>query len=300
MSDNLPDKPGNASQGRAESQRRRAIAQRVADAHAALDPITSMLFGSTVADIADAQSDIDMSVVFETMPSIDTLIAACASIGGAPWTWRNDSADDASLAVGFDVEGIEVQIAYTERRILDADLDTLLVAHDPKTLNHKVAEGLLKAEALLHAQNLRPWQARAAQFPQGLSDAMLRHYLGEPTPWRWFTLLLDRDSVLWCRELEVQACYRLIGTLAGLNHRYFCTWQFKRMRRFVDALALAPPALADRIEALLAAPLPRSFAMLYALEGEVLDLVAAHAPQIDLTAVRQRRTRWVPPPEPAR
>ena len=290
-------KPPAAQPAHAPSARRRAIAQRVADAHEALAPgaLTAMLFGSTVLGIADERSDIDMSIVFETIPAEAELLAACQRAGGGPWTWRNESSDDASMAVGFDLDGIEVQIAYTDRRILAADLDTLLVAHDPTTLNHKIAEGLLKAEALLGAHRLRQWRARVAKFPPALGDAMMRHHLGEPTPWRWFSYLLHRDSALWCREMQVDACWRLIGTLAGLNQQYFTVYQFKRMHRFAGQLRIAPPSLADRVEMLLAAPLPEAFAMLYALEGEVLALVAEHAPQIELTAVQERRQRWSPP-----
>jgi hypothetical protein len=236
-----------------------------------------------------------MSIVFEAIPAEAELLAACQRAGGGPWIWRNESADDASTAVGFDVDGIEVQIAYTDRRILDADLDTLLVAHDPTTLNHKIAEGLLKAEALLDAPRLQQWRARVAQFPPALGDAMMRHHLAEPTPWKWFTYLLYRDSALWCREMQVDACYRLFGTLAGLNRQYFTVFQFKRIHRFAEQLRIAPANLADRVETLLAAPLPEAFAMLHALEGEVLALVAEHALQIDLTAVLERRTRWAAP-----
>jgi hypothetical protein len=290
-------KPPAAPQTHAPSALRRAIAQRVANAHEALAPgaMTAMLFGSTVIGIADERSDIDMSIVFEAIPAEAELLAACERAGGGPWTWRNESPDDDSFAVGFDVDGIEVQIAYTDRRILDADLDTVLVAHDPTTLNHKIAEGLLKAEALLGAPRLRQWCSRAAQFPPALGDAMMGHHLGEPTPWKWFTYLLHRDSALWCRELQVDASYRLFGTLAGLNRQYFTVFQFKRMHRFADQLPIAPANLADRVETLLAAPLPEAFAMLYALEGEVLALMSEHAPQIDLTAVHERRKRWVAP-----
>jgi hypothetical protein len=287
--------PPDAPQTRAPSALRRAIAQRVADAHEALAPgaITAMIFGSTVLGIADEHSDIDMSIVFETLPAEAELLAACQRAGGGPWTWRNESADDASRAVGFDLDGIEVQIAYTDRCILDADLDAVLVAHDPTTLNHKIAEGLLKAEALLDAPRLQQWRARVAQFPPALGDAMMRHHLGQPTPWKWFTYLLHRDSALWCREMQVDACYRLFGTLAGLNRQYFTVFQFKRMHRFTEQLPIAPANLADRVETLLAAPLVEAFAMLHALEGEVLALVAEHALQIDLTAVHERRKRWV-------
>jgi hypothetical protein len=294
-------KPPAAPPTHTPSALRRAIAQRVADAHDAVAPgaISAMLFGSTVIDIADERSDIDMSIVFEAIPAEAELLTACERAGGGPWTWRNESPDDASFAVGFDLDGIEVQIAYTDRRILDADLDTVLVAHDPTTLNHKIAEGLLKAEALLDASRLLQWRSRVAQFPPALGDAMMRHHLSEPTPWKWFTYLLHRDSALWCREMQVDASYRLFGALAGLNRQYFTIYQFKRMHRFADQLRIVPANLADRVETLLAAPLPEAFAMLYALEGEVLALVAEHAPQIDLTAVHERRKRWVAPADAA-
>src|SRR5262252_6540498 len=49
---------------------RRAIAQRVADAHEPLLPaaLAAMVFGSTGDGIADARSDIDMSIVFDELP----------------------------------------------------------------------------------------------------------------------------------------------------------------------------------------------------------------------------------------
>jgi len=82
------------------------------------------------------------------------------------------------------------------------------------------------------------------------------------------------------------------GVLAGLNRRYYTTFQFKRMRRFAERLTLAPPDLIARIEALLVTPLPEAFNALFTLDGEVLALLATHAPQIDLSAAHERRTRF--------
>lgn len=278
----------------APAEFRRGIAQRVAQAHEPLLPgaLAAMVFGSTVDGLADARSDLDMGIVFDELPAEEELRAACTRAGGGAWTWHNGELREEGMAVGFDLEGIEVQIAYTEPRILQRDLNELLVDHKADTLNHKIAEGLLKAEPLIAPERLAAWRAQVAQYPQGLADAMMRHHLAEPTPWKWFGYLLQRDSALWCRELLVDACFRLFGVLAGLNHRYYTTFQFKRMHRFAGTLALAPPQLAERVEALLVAPLPEAFAALYALDGEVLDLLAAHAPQIDLAPSRDRRGRF--------
>jgi len=274
---------------------RRAIAQRVADAHEPLLPgaITAMVFGSTAEHgLADTRSDIDMSIVFEQLPDEAELAAACQSAGGGAWKWQSGRLHEEGLAVSFELDGIEVQVVYTDPRILQGDLDELLVAHKPDTLNHKIAEGLLKAQPLIGAERLEAWRAKVAAFPAELGDAMMRHYLAEPTQWKWFGLLLNRDAQLWSRQLLVEAGYRIFGVLAGLNRCYFTTFQFKRVHRFAAQLAIAPPNLADRIEALLVAPLPEAFTLLYALDGEVLALLAAHAPQIDLSEALERRTKF--------
>jgi|GEM_PF-1882273 len=286
--------PREATDPHALATLRRAIAQRVADAHERLWPgaITAMVFGSTVDGAADSRSDVDMSIVFEQLPAEAALAAACGSAGGGAWVWQNGNLHEEGLAVGFDLEGIEVQIAYTDLRTLQRDLDELLVEHKPDTLNHKIAEGLLKAQPLIGPERLAAWCAQVAAFPPALGDAMMRHYLAEPTPWKWFGLLLHRDAQLWSRELLVQACYRLFGVLAGLNRCYFTTFQFKRVRRFAAQLAIAPTQLVERIEALLVAPLPGAFSALYTLDGEVLALLAAHAPQIDLSAAQERRAKF--------
>lgn len=275
---------------------RRAIAQRVADAHDMLDPgpVCAMLLGSTVDGIADALSDIDMSIMFEPLPAPADLAAACRRAGGSAWTRHSDT-PQGGLDVAFDLDGIEVEIAYTSPQTLQADLDILLCTQDPDTPYHKVGEGLRGAQALLGAERLQEWQARVAPFPPALADAMLRHHLGQPMPWLWVPRLLQRDAALWCRELQVDACYRLFGVLAALNRRYFTTHQFKRMRRFAEQLAITPPNLVQRVEALLSAPMPAAFSMLYALEGEVLALVATHAPHVDLSAPQRRRTHFRPP-----
>ncbi len=72
------------------------------------------------------------------------------------------------------------------------------------------------------------------------------------------------------------------------------TLPVKRLHRLADKLALAPPQLATRIETLLAAPPREAFDALHALESEVLALVAAQMPEVDLSAVRRRREAYSP------
>ena len=74
----------------------------------------------------------------------------------------------------------------------------------------------------------------------------------------------------------------------------FTRFQVKRVSKLASLLRLAHAALAERIEPLLAAPPREAFVALHRLEGEVLDLIADHLPDVDLTTVRQRREAFAP------
>jgi ribosomal-protein-alanine N-acetyltransferase len=286
----LPAHPPSAS------DRLRALARRVAAAHvvAGAPPPMALVSGSTVDDIADARSDVDMSAVYESLPPGADLRAACAAAGGLPWFWQAGNLADGSLVVAFKLEGVEVQIGYSDFATLEREIDEVVVRHNPDTPLHKLAEGLLKAEPLLDADRLRSLQAKVAVFPPALGRAMAQHFIGRVTPWRAIAQLLHRDAALWCRELQVEACYKLIGALAGLNGVYFTTFQFKRMTRFAANLKRAPADFSSRIDALLQAETGAAFDALHALEGEVVELLGEQWSDLDLAAVRERRAAYAP------
>lgn len=272
----------------------RAIARRVTHAHAALGDASmlALVSGSVVEDIADLRSDVDMSISFDTLPAESVLRNACIAGGGAPWHWQAGALAEGGLVVAFRQDGVEVQIGYSDAATLARELDQVLVAHDPDTPLHKLAEGLLKAEALFGEARLHALQARVADFPPALGRAMAAHFLGQLTPWRAIGQIVHRDATLWCRQLQAEAGYRLLGALAGLNSRYFTTFQVKRMHRFTAGLTLAPPEFAPRVEQALGGDVEAGFRILHALEAEVIALVAGRWPDLDLAAVRARHASF--------
>ncbi|HUL64786.1 MAG TPA: hypothetical protein VLW55_09235 [Burkholderiaceae bacterium] len=284
----------DAARLRPEARLRLAIAQRVADAHRGIDDasLMSCVSGSTVDNLADARSDIDMSVVFASLPDEAVLREACRRAGG-DWFWSSGNTTE-GLVVSFHVDGIEVQIGYNNASTLAADLDEVLVAHNPDTIYHKLAEGILKSAPLAGEERLAALQRRLAAFPPELGRAMVAHGLKAPLSWRGISQLVHRDAGLWCRDIQADACYRLLLVLSGLNHRYFTRFQVKRMRQVAAKLSIAPPNLAERIDALLAVPPRAAFDALHELEGEVLDLVARHVPDVDLEPARKRWAAYSP------
>ncbi|MBI5719301.1 MAG: hypothetical protein HZC37_16660 [Burkholderiales bacterium] len=289
----------------------------MADAHRGIDDASLLAFvsGSTVDDLIDELSDVDMSVVFARLPGEAVLREACRRAASGPaaeagrvgergggegegegeWAWTLGNLDHPTEGgvVSFRLDGIEVQIGYATEAGLAADIDDLLVRHNPDTPNHKLAEGIDKALPLAGAERLRSLQARLAHFPDGLARAMVEHGLNaKPTHWRAARQIIHRDAPLWSREIQVEACYGLLLVLCGLNRRWFTRFQVKRMRRLAQRLPLAPANLVPRIEQLLSAPPREGFDALHALEAEVLALVAAQMPEVDLAPVRRRHLAY--------
>jgi hypothetical protein len=229
-------------------------------------------------------------VVMAELPDRQVLEQACQHTGGTPWFWTAGDLAQQQLVAAFHLDGVEVQVAYASHAVLQDQIDDVLVRHNPDTPLHKLAEGLLKAQPLFSHRPLQALQARLAAFPPELALAMAQHFsTTPPTPWKAMSQLIERDAALWCRDLQVQACYRLLGMLAAVNRCYYTTFQNKRLRQFAGQLTVRPPDLADRIESLLAAaPAPAARA-LHALEGEVLALVAQAFPALDLAPVHARR-----------
>lgn len=281
---------------RARAARHRSLALRVAEAHVAIGDtrLCAFVSGSTVEELVDERSDVDMSVVLAGLPALERLQQACRDAGSAGWEWTAGDAAEGSFVVSFKLDGVEVQIGYSTHDALQEHLDELLVRHNPDTPLHKLAEGILKAEPLIDGTTLERCQQQLQAFPEPLRRAMVEHALKTPLPWRAISQIIHRDTVLWCRDLQVDACYRLLLALCGLNRRYHTRFQVKRVHKLAAGLTMAPPRLADRLDALLQAPPREAFDALHALEGEVLALVAAGLPDIDLALQHQRRALYVP------
>jgi hypothetical protein len=276
------------------AQQRIEIAQRVADSHRGIDDASLLSFvsGSTVEDLADDRSDVDMSVVFDALPDREVLRAACQRVGD-DWFWSDGDTTD-GLVVSFRVDGIEVQIGYANHAGLVKELEDVIVRHDPASWNAKLVEGVLKALPLAGAERLAALQQRLAAFPPELARAMVEKALAPPVSWRGMSQLPYRDTTPLSRELQVDGCYRVLQMLCGINRVYFTRFQVKRVHRLAAKLQHAPPQLADRIDALLSAPMRDALIALHALEGEVLELVAQQLPVLDLAVVRVRRARYQP------
>jgi hypothetical protein len=140
----------------------------------------------------------------------------------------------------------------------------------------------------LHGETLvRGWQARAAAYPDELRVAVVKHYLRFLPLWYRHERFARRDAPVFAYQTLVEGSLNVLGVLAGLNRVYFHPFQFKRMRRFVAELGLAPDHLADRIDSLYAVSRPDNFFAYEQLVRDTVDLVDEHLAVVDTSRVRR-------------
>jgi len=257
----------------------RALARRVVDAALALGPLrAALLAGSGARGDADFYSDVDLLLYVDELPPEGRLEELREAVGGelpmeiAPWL------------VQFYVDGVAVQVGYRTVERIDAELDTALVRLEEVigSPNQKMLSGFLEGVALHGDELIAAWRERVAAYPDALQRASIEHH------WRFFPLwfyapaLERRDAELWRLDMLLEGAFNLLGVLAALNRVYYARFELKRLHALAAKLTLAPPDLADRLEALFRLPPREAAEELGRLVEETRDLVVAELPDLEL------------------
>jgi predicted nucleotidyltransferase len=265
----------------------RALARRITDAYLRHMTLSgAILAGSGARGDADRYSDLDLLLYAEEVPPAEAPAAARRELGTGRAVVLLAHGPNGFLDQ-FPLEGVQCQVGVIPLGDVEDELDGLLVDHEGlDTPVAKIATGLLEGIPLYGDELIARLRARVADYPQGLREAMVRHW------WRFFPLwyhepsLAVRDAPLWRQEELVNAAYALIGTLAGVNSLYFARFEFKRQRAFLEKLVLAPPRFAERLESLFALPPAEAVAELGALVLETQAIVQRELPGVDVTLRR--------------
>jgi hypothetical protein len=176
---------------------------------------------------------------------------------------------------------------------VEADIAKVVDELDVDTPLQKALEGLHSGLTLHGAETIERLRDRA-HYTDRLQRAMVETF------WRFYPLwfvadqLERRDALVWRYEVMAQSAYNLLGVRSGLNRVWFTTFQLKRMRKLVDSFELAPPRLAERVEALFDPDARAAVAELERLVGETHALVQERFPDLELPLGREIGTRHAP------
>lgn len=268
------------------------LARQIAVPYAAHPAARALILtGSAVQNQADFYSDIDLIAYYDALPADEELAAARERNGGENHVWISAERDSGTIIEQYDVRGVPCQVLHTTVATWQQHIAIVREQLDVASPLQKALSGMLACVPLHGAELIRQWQTLVADYPDALAEAMVRHYLQVFPLWGLVDYLAGRDALLWRYQVTVEAAQNLLGVLAGLNHVYYSTFQFKRAREFISKLPIAPPALADRLEQLFQPDAQSAGAELEQLVRETIELVEVHMPAIDTAALR-RRLRW--------
>jgi hypothetical protein len=264
------------------------LAKRTAAAYIA-NPKTkaAMITGSLAEGLCDEYSDCEMFFYYNELPSKEELHFAREQNRGSELLWTVGSLEEGVLGESYWVNGVEFQIGHETIANWEKEISTILEEFDLSPMM-KAMSGTLIGIPLYGEPLIQQWKARIANYPDGLAQRMVEHYLKFFAIWGMQEKLARRDTTLWYHQILVESAQNILGVLSGLNRVYYTTFQFKRMRRFITQMEIAPENLAERLEGLFKQAPPVAVNELEVLVRETVELVETHMPQIDTTSAKQK------------
>jgi hypothetical protein len=260
----------------------------------------AMITGSAAEGVSDFHSDLDMTVYYEgELPGEEELARIRAAHGAPDRVWLLGDRAEGNIAEAYELHGIQAQIGHTTIAGWERDIAEVLEKFNADTPLHKAMSGTLECVAVFGEERMARWKDRIAAYPDGLRRAMVEKHLQFFPVWSYQRALETRDAVLWQHQILTEAAFNLLGVLAGLNRLYFTTFQFKKMRRFLDKMAMRPDRLDERLEGLFVQAPAEAASSLEVLVREVVELVERELPDVDTGAAKkrlgQRRPSWTYP-----
>lgn len=270
-----------------------------------LDASAVMVCGSVSRGCADRWSDIELLVIAGSDLADDERDAL---VGAVSRDSRSGSLDDdgswwADHFVGRLQEdapntGVLVEVVVLSTRALETYVADVVDRHDTDLDKQSLIHAILNGVTLHGDDLVASLRARAAGYPDGLADAMVRTY-GQIDGFHDWRRAMERGgNALWAREILVGAERRLLLMLQALNRRY--TYKLKWLDAVIAELHVAPANLRSRLDIVHGGSIADSAEALRCLIEEAHDLIAVHLPNVPVDRLREifrwERTPWESPP----
>jgi predicted nucleotidyltransferase len=250
-----------------------------------------MVTGSVAEGECDEYSDCDVCFYYDELPTDAELQLARQRNQGAALIEILGDRREGAFGESFLMNGIEFQFAHATIAQWEKEISSIVEAFDVPTPLMKTMAGTLVGIPLYGETLIEEWKAKIANYPDGLVQKMVEHYLKFVPVWGMQAKLARRDTTLWYHQILVESVHNLLGVLSGLNRLYYSTFQFKRMSRFIEKMKIAPENLAARLEALFHYEASVAVNELETLVRETVNLVEVHMPQVD-TSSAKRKLGW--------
>lgn len=291
----------------AASQWRSNLARSIALLYAANPLVAAVILGGSAArGHADRYSDVELGVFWRHPPTESDRQQAAAAIGAAdsrlyPY-YEPERVWSDEFFLGREHpkrtnSGLLVEVVYYTVEHYESTLRAVLEGFDPDPIKLNNISGLVDGMVLHNPELIGMWQARAAEYPDGLVDAVVRKNAQIDHFWRW-RMWQARDNPLLLHQQWTQVQQQLLHVLLGINRVYY--FGFKWLDEIDRRLQHKPVDLLPRLREIYQLPLEDAALALSALVEETYNLIELHLPVIDVDWLRKvfryQRSAWDQPP----
>ncbi len=258
------------------------VARRLATHISAFPGVQAIVVGGSVArGYADAYSDLELPIFWESLPGDDARHALAAALGAEfLYGYDGPSLEDQLLIRGFQVDLWHATVSGEE-----TVLDSVLHGYSTDLGDSNFMDTVRACVPLYGEDTIRGWKERAQDYPDELALRAIRERLPAfQTSQVTMAARRDNPTEFYAGLSQLQQALFLV--LLALNRAYFPT--FKWMYRVLESLAVQPKDTAQRLRRAFAAPYPEAVDGMARLLDETLALVEHRFPQLDTGGARRR------------
>jgi hypothetical protein len=140
-----------------------------------------MVTGSVAEGLCDEYSDCDVMFYYDELPSEEELYLARQQNQGVELIGILGDKQEGAFGETFTLNGIEFQFAHATVAQWEKEISSILEEFDVKSPIMKGMSGTLVGIPLYGGTLIQQWKAKIANYPDGLAQTMVEHYLKEST-----------------------------------------------------------------------------------------------------------------------
>lgn len=266
------------------------LAKELADRYSSRPGVRMIVLGgSSSRGTADAYSDLDIVVYWDEI-DVDWLESVPLGDLNCERKWMSRMGDADVYIESYYFGTLKVDFGHITMDLWKEEVDGVIEKFDSDSGAQQSLAGFMASIALHGEDEVAKWKERVSNYPDGLADRMLRENRRFYVPGYLVNQALDRGDIISYYDGLTRMLKNLLGLLAGLNRMYLSVDEPRWAEYYIEQMEIKPVDAWARMSSVLTNDGPDAVAVLDGLIDDVIELIAEHRPDIDLTRTRLGRT----------
>jgi predicted nucleotidyltransferase len=254
------------------------LAQELAPVYAANPKVSCVLIaGSVSRGWADQHSDIEIHVLWAEAPTDEDRLSSIRQVSGE--VVRFLPYEDNEWSEVYHTQGIKIEMSNFLLSTAQDYIRDVAEHFDTDWDKQILIASLLQAKPLHGAEVLARLQSAAADYPDGLAEAMIEQHFDFEDAW-YYAPLAERDDVIMLHDVMTRVVSRVLSVLCALNRMYISHPRFKWSASLVAEMKFKPDNLLERLTHAYRADCVTGLRELQRVADEVSQLVKDHMPHL--------------------